>query len=142
MGFEEEVLRLLASFPDSSLLYVKNKENIVLQLEVIVHKPTNTYVRLTDSKDVTGIKRCVIEQLSRPVSKGIPYKTEQRNKQFRAFLLASLNRFLNTDFSQEDMEYIYTHLGNGIRRKTATQFVENGFDMEWLKSQFGKEDAK
>lgn len=136
MGFEEMVLQLLASFPNSSLLYVKNEENIVLQLEVIVHKPSNTYVRLTDCNDVTGIKRCVIEQLSRPIIKGVPYKTEKHNKEFRASLLKSLNRFLKTDFSEEDMIFIYAHLGNGIKHSVATQFVKHDFDMVWLKNQF------
>lgn len=136
MSFEEQVLQLLASFPNSTLLYNKNEENEVLQLEVVVHQRSNTYVGLTDCKNVTGLKRCVIEQLSRPITKGVPYSTERKNKEFRESLLKSLNRFLKTNFTMDDMDFIYTYLGNGIRHTIATQFVEHDFDMNWLKEQF------
>ena len=33
------------------------------------------------------------------------------------------------NFTQEDMEYIYTYLGNGIKHELCMKFVQSGYDL-------------
>ena len=39
-----------------------------------------------------------------------PYSQEWRNRRFHEFILAGVNAFLDTDFSEEDMDLIYTYI--------------------------------
>ena len=49
--------------------------------------------------------------------------------------LIALNNALKTNFSQQDIELIYTKLGNGINHELTKKFVEKNFDMEMLKNE-------
>lgn len=40
-----------------------------------------------------------------------------------------INKLLDTNFTQEDMEYIYTYLGNGIKHELCMKFVQSGYDL-------------
>ena len=39
-----------------------------------------------------------------------------------------INKFLETDFTEEQMEVIYTYLGNSIHHSRTIEFIENGYD--------------
>lgn len=43
--------------------------------------------------------------------------------------LDGINKLLDTNFTQEDMEYIYTYLGNGIKHELCMKFVQSGYDL-------------
>lgn len=47
-------------------------------------------------------------------------------------MLDGINDFLETDFTESDMEEIYQHLGNSINHEKTVQFVESGYDFKIL----------
>lgn len=100
--------------------------------EFIAHRYSNTYFLFGNCETELDVKCKVLEWLSRSASKGIPYSQEWRNKKFRKFILDGINMFLNTNFSFEDMEIIYTYLGNACNHKKTIQFIESGYDVQAL----------
>ena len=49
-------------------------------------------------------------------------------------MLNGINDFLGTRFSADDIEQIYTYLGNRVNHQRTVRFVESGYDMEVLKA--------
>ena len=113
-------LRLLWDFPNSFF----NERD-----EFIAHRFSNTYLILSNCKNEEDVNCKVLEWLSRSASNGIPYRQEWRNEKFRQFMLDGINMFLHTNFSFEDMDTIYTYLGNACNHERTLQFVRSGFDM-------------
>ena len=54
-------------------------------------------------------------------------------------MLDGINMFLHTDFSFDDMEIIYTYLGNACNHKKTIRFIESGYDMHVLTERVGSE---
>lgn len=88
---------------------------------------------LANCKDDIEIKCKVLEQCSWAAFKAEPYKWRSRIVELHALMLGRINAFLETDFSPEDMELIYTKLGNSRNRTLCESFVESGYDMEVLR---------
>ena len=106
--------------------------------EFIAHKYSNTYFLFYNCENLEDVNCKVLEWFSRPASKGIPYSQEWRNKKFRTFMLEGINKFLDTNFNDEDIELIYTYLGNACNHKRTLEFVRSGYDMEMLKKLQGE----
>lgn len=51
-------------------------------------------------------------------------------KPLRKEHLDGINKLLDTKFTPEDMEYIYTNLGNGINHELCMKFVKSGYDLK------------
>ena len=75
----------------------------------------------------------MLEWLSRAAFKTAPYSQEWRNRRFHEFILAGVNAFLDTDFSEEDMDLIYTYMGNEIRHGLTMAFIDHDMSMKWLR---------
>ena len=101
--------------------------------ELIVHIKSNTYFILRDCNRKEDVKCKVLEWLSRPAYKTEPYSTKRNNDEFHSFILAGVNDYLGTNFSEKDMEEIYTYLGNACNHKKTLKFIESGYDMSVLK---------
>lgn len=99
---ENERECLLQAFPGS---FINSRD------EFIAHPRTNQYFILSDCKAPEDVKAKVLEWLSRPSCKTQPYSQEWRNRKFHTDIRFSVNAYLDTDFSQEDMELIYNWLG-------------------------------
>ena len=123
-------LRLLADF-DGSFFNVRD--------EFIAHRYSNTYFIFANCETELDVKCKVLEWLSRSAHKGIPYSQEWRNKKFRKFMLDGINMFLHTNFSFDDMEQIYTYLGNACNHKKTIRFIESGYNMQVLTERVGRE---
>lgn len=104
--------------------------------EFIAHLRTNQYFLLNNCQTVEDIEAKVLEWLSRPAFKTQPYSQEWRNRRFHEFMLAGVNAFLDTDFSEEDMELIYTYMGNAIKHDLTVKFINHDMSMKWLREQF------
>lgn len=52
-------------------------------------------------------------------------------------MLDGINDFLETDFTENDMEEIYQYLGNAINHKKTVGFIESEYDFKVLR---GKKD--
>lgn len=44
-----------------------------------------------------------------------------------------INAFLDTDFSEDDMELIYTYMGLACDRWLTLMFIDHDMSIEWLK---------
>ena len=119
-------LALLQVFPES---FINERD------EFIAHKCSNTYLCLGDCKKPIDIECKVLEWFSRPASTGIPYSQEWRNRKFRRLMLDGINDFLETDFTESDMEEIYQYLGNSINHEKTVRFIESGYNFEVLEEE-------
>lgn len=117
-------LKLLKSFPMS---YINDKG------EFIPAEGGVTGFSLSDCMCSGDICCKVLECFSKVTFNAEVYKLEHRNVMLQNFMLKGVNEFLGTDFAKEDMERIYTKLGNGCNRSLCEKFVLSGYDMEVLK---------
>lgn len=117
-------LKLLKSFPGS---FINDRG------EFNPEKSGIACFNLADCKDDTEIKCKVLEWCSRAAFKSGPYKRKLLNDRLHHFILLGINAFLETDFSLEDIELIYTKLGNNCNRPLCEKFVMSGYDMEVLR---------
>lgn len=122
--FPESLTRLMCIFAESFINH---------NAELILVPKTNTYFRLDNINNEVDYKRKLLEYCSRIAYCGAPYAAEWRNKKFRADALNKINQFLATNFTDTDIELIYTELGNGINSPLAERFIKGGYDMEILK---------
>jgi len=94
--------------------------------EIIIYPARNSYFILSDVETVIELKAKILEWLSREASKSI-------SRQSQKYHLSGINKFLGTDFTQEDMDEIYTYLGNRCNHDKTIRFIESGYDMGILK---------
>lgn len=97
--------------------------------EFIAHKKANEYFNLSSCENELEVKCKVLAWFSRAAYKTEPYSTKRCNDEFHAFMLKGINDFLGTHFNTDDMEVIYTYLGNDCNRPLAIKFVESGYNM-------------
>ena len=116
-------IKLMASFPKSFI----NQHG-----EFIAHERANEYFILKGCANDLDIKCKVLEWLSRGACKTEPYRTRKSNDAFHDFMLSGINKFLGTDFTQEDMYEIYTNLGNCVHHEKTIQFIESGYDFKTI----------
>ena len=116
--------KLASAFPNSF---------INSALEFIAHKEANEYFRLEDCECEFDVKCKVLEWLSRGAYKTCPFNSNLKNERFHNFMLNGINDFLGTDFTEDDIEIIYTYLGNRCNHEKTVRFIESGYDMAVLK---------
>lgn len=92
-------------------------------LGLILVPRTNTYINLNHCSTPDEFKAEVIEGVSRFAFKAF---TKPLCKEH----LDGINKLLDTKFTPEDMEYIYTNLGNGINHELCMKFVKSGYDLK------------
>ena len=102
-------------------------------LEFIAHEEANEYFRLEDCETELDVKCKVLEWLSRGAYKTCPFNSNIKNERFHNFMLNGINDFLGTDFTEDDIEIIYTYLGNRCNHERTIKFINSGYDMSFLK---------
>lgn len=100
--------------------------------EFIANKKCNAYFNLTACRDMMEVKCKVLEWLSRSASSALAYSSDRRNKKMWDEMRKGINDFLGTSFTHEDMEEIYTYLGNCVNRPKTIRFIESGYDLAVL----------
>lgn len=108
--------RLAKAFP---LLFV-NRQN-----ELIIYPKRNTYFRLDGVDTERDLKAKILEWLSREAAKSYSQRSQ-------IYHLNGINRFLGTDFTQEEMYEIYTYLGNAVNHGKTLRFIDSGYDLSVL----------
>lgn len=93
--------------------------------ELIIDPRNHISFRLEDVTTVLEFKCKVFAWVSRPIAKSL-------NKYWSPRVLDGVNRLLQTNFSKDDMWWIYDRLGNNINRNLAIKFVESNYDMDVL----------
>lgn len=100
--------------------------------ELILIPKTNLYFYLGDVNTVDEVKYKLLEWCSRSCFKARPYRYAKKNKEYQDNVLRKVNECLDTEFTREQMELIYTKLGNCIRHELTIKFVSSGYDMKLL----------
>lgn len=121
---DDEVRKLMLAFPYGAVINAS--------FDLILYPKTNLSFSLKDVETKEELICKVFEWCSRHCFKSLPYRSERRNKQYHNEILESVNYYLKTNFSQNDMELIYTYLGNGIRHELTKKFVSSGYDLNIL----------
>ena len=116
----EYITRLMKCFPHSFI----NQYG-----EFIACRDTNAYFKIDNCKSELDIKCKVLEWLSRDAHKAAPFRARRKNEEYRAFMMGGINRYLGTSFTDEQMEDIYTYLGNACNHEKTIRFIESGYDM-------------
>ena len=123
---EQKVLNdLFAAFPDAIM-------NRNLEFVADPHRRVNSYFRLDNCETRTDAIAKLLELLSREAYKSEHFYVKWRNDQVHEYHLNGINRFCGTDFTPEDMEIIYTYLGNSCNHNRTLRFIESGYDLAVL----------
>ncbi len=93
----------------------------------------NQSFRLEDCEIEDDIKRKVIAWFSRGAFKTTPFASETKNQMFNDMMLDGINQYLGTCFTKDDMEIIYTYLGNAVNSALMDKFIENKYNIQTLK---------
>lgn len=104
-----------------------NREN-----ELILIPKTNLYFYLGNVNTVAEMKYKLLEWCSRSCFKAMPYKYTKKNRKYQDNVLRNVNECLDTEFTREQMELIYTKLGNCINHELTMKFVSSGYDLKVL----------
>lgn len=99
------------------------KAYVTMNFELILVPRTNTYINLNHCNTPDEFKAEVIEGVSRFAFKAF---TKPLCKEH----LDGINKLLDTHFTPEEIEYIYTNLGNGINHELCMKFVKSGYDLK------------
>lgn len=99
------------------------KAYVTMNFELILVPRTNTYINLNHCSTPDEFKAEVIEGVSRFAFKAF---TKPLCKEH----LDGINKLLDTHFTPEEIEYIYTNLGNCINHELCMKFVKSGYDLK------------
>jgi len=121
---DEKIKRLLRAFPHSYVMHIAEFP------EFIASNKGNQYFCLDGVYSLNCLQQKVISNLSRGACKTIVSSRKKENEEFYKFMLNGINTFLETEFTHEDIERIYTHFGNGCNSHICFQFVNDNFDMD------------
>lgn len=97
----------------------------------------NLYFLTSNIATKNEVKAKVLEYFSRACYKTM-YGSENTDLLIHKYILDCVNQYLQTDFNEDDIELIYTYLGNGINRTLTLRFIESGYDMNILKERNDK----
>lgn len=104
--------------------------------ELILVPKTNLYFRLEDINTLLDFKCKIIAWCSRACCKSTPYYSTWRNLQYQKNIRERLNYYFGIDFDETQWLYIYTYLGNDIRRDVCEKFVNSDFlDLNIIKQE-------
>ncbi len=116
---------LFGAFPDAIM-------NRNLEFVADPHYRVNSYFRLDNCESREDAICKVLEYLSREAHKSLHFNKEWRNRQVHDYHRNGINAFCGTNFTEQDIEIIYTYLGNGVNRQKTLNFIHSGFDMAVL----------
>ena len=99
------------------------KAYVTMNFELILVPRTNTYINLNHCSTPDEFKAEVIVGVSRFAFKGFTKPLCREH-------LDGINKLLDTHFTPEEIEHIYTNLGNGINHELCMKFVKSGYDLK------------
>lgn len=100
------------------------------------HHRVNSYFRLEDCETEEDVAAKMLEWLSREAYKSLHFNSDRRNKEVHDYHLNGINTFCGTAFTEDDIEVIYTHLGNRVNHQKTLEFIRSGYDLTVLKDPF------
>ena len=103
--------------------------------ELILSDRGNVCFTATNCKTKEDVICKLLEWCSRPIAKGEPYVTNKRNIEWRNSLLCGYNNYLGTNFTQDDMYWIYDKLGNAANHELTLEFIHSNYDLSLVRPQ-------
>ena len=97
--------------------------------EIILIPKFNVYTLLVDVETDDDFKVKLCEWFSRDCCCALRYSQNKRLEKYYQENTDAFNVICGTNFTVEQMEQIYTKLGNGIKHELANRFVKSGFDL-------------
>lgn len=97
--------------------------------EIILIQKFNVYTLLDDVETDDDFKVKLCEWFSRDCCCALRYSQNKRLERYYQKNTEAFNFICGTNFTTEQMEHIYTKLGNGIKHELAKKFVKSGFDL-------------
>lgn len=101
--------------------------------ELILSDRGNVYFTATNCKSKEDVICKLLEWCSRPIAKGQPYYKLKRNIEWRESLLYGYNNYLGTNFTLDDMYWIYDRLGNAVNHELTLYFIHRDFDLSLVR---------
>lgn len=96
--------------------------------ELILVPSKNIYFSLNGVESKRDITVKIFHWLSRPAHKGVGSYWENR-------IRAIINNYLQTNFSRNDFDLIYTKLGNAINPELTGKFINSDYDFKVLEEE-------
>lgn len=134
-SIKDFLIKIMSAFPHSFIKYFVSDG-----LEIILDSKSNFFFSLENVDSDCELIRRLISSVSR-CYKTEPYEKEWRNIRYQTELMTAFNKFLGTNFTEDDFEYIYTYLGNGCNKPIAIKFIESGYDLNVLKQLIAERDS-
>ena len=100
--------------------------------EFCAYRGAEAYFNFATCENELDVKCKVLEWLSRSASKGQPHKSDKKNREFQQFVLNGINKYLGTNFSHNDIDEVYSYLGNRCNHAKTLRFIESGYDLSIL----------
>ena len=110
--------------------------------ELILSDVGNVYFIAKDCKNKEDVICKLLEWCSRPIAKGQPYRTNKRNIEWRDSLLCGYNNYFGTNFTQDDMYWIYEKLGNAVNHELTLKFINSNYDLSLVKPECKEESEE
>ena len=120
--------KLFFAFPNGFI-------NHNLEFIAHTHHRVNSYFRLEDCETEEDVAAKVLEWLSREAYKSQHFNSDRRNRQVHEYHLEGINAFCGTLFTEDDIEEIYTYLGNSVNHQLTLDFIRSGYDLAVLKKE-------
>lgn len=120
------LVQLMRCFPGSF---------INADMEFIAVPETNLYFNLENCENKKDIQCKVLENFSRSAFKSAPYETEEENENYHDFVRGCINAYLETTFTEKNMEQIYIPLGNRANHELTIKFVESNYNLDILQEE-------
>lgn len=118
---------LLSSFPKGT----------ITDGRIVAYPRSYAGFRFSDCENKIDLQCKVLEWFSREAFKSQPFASKAANDKYHKYMLNGINQFLQTKFTAEDMETIYTYCGNECNRKRTIQFIISGYDLDVLHDREG-----
>lgn len=119
----EYIRKAMNLLPDSFI----NSNN-----ELILYPKTNLYICLDNVKNEFDFKCKILEWCSRDSYKSLPFDSERKNNSYHKEIRSFINDYLGTNFDEDDMDIIYTYLGNCVDHELTIEFVKSNYDLSVL----------
>ena len=129
--FNEIVAKIISEFSEKFGPVIQANADSE-KYELILVRKTNLYLVVRYDMNVLDLKCAILEWLSRSACKGGSYRYKRLNEKYQNKILECINNVLKTSFLHEDIDKIYTYLGNSIHHSNTIKFVQSGYDMNLL----------